>query len=91
MKITGFDQIRAGPYNQSRIYEAKPPLVIISKTSKGRGTTITENQRLWHYRVPEGSDLETMKKELEMGLEAFDEYKKTASVPSNLSPFVEGH
>jgi len=56
-----------------------PPLCIVSKTSKGRGTTITENQRLWHYRVPAGKDLEIMQKELEMGLDVFDEYKKTVN------------
>lgn len=48
------------------------PLVIISKTSKGRGTRITQNQRLWHYRYPQGTDLDIMRKDLAMGLEAFD-------------------
>jgi hypothetical protein len=52
-------------------------LVVISRTSKGRGTTVTENQRLWHYRFPEGNDYETMKTELAMGLDEFDQYKLT--------------
>ena len=52
--------------------KAGKPLVIISKTSKGRGSRITQNQRLWHYRVPAGSDLEQIRKDVAMGLEAFD-------------------
>ena len=58
-----------------RVAEGRSPLCIISKTSKGRGTTITENQRLWHYRVPDANDYAVMKNELAMGLEEFDKYK----------------
>lgn len=60
---------------RTRVAEGRSPLCIISKTSKGRGTTITENQRLWHYRVPDAHDYEIMKKELAMGLDEFDAYK----------------
>jgi len=35
----------------------KPPLMIIANTHKGKGTSIMEDKRLWHYRVPAGADL----------------------------------
>ena len=66
-----------------RARKSVQPLVIISHTMKGRGSTVTENQRLWHYRVPAGDELVLMRKELEIGLEAFDEYKKTLSRGNN--------
>lgn len=68
-----FDQIfRAFDDVYKRPGKAGKPLVIISKTSKGRGSRITQNQRLWHYRVPAGTDLEQIRKDVTMGLEAFD-------------------
>lgn len=67
-----FQQI-ADAFSDFKEYSGKP-LVIISKTSKGRGTSITQNQRLWHYRYPQGSDLDTMRKDLDMGLEEFDRH-----------------
>lgn len=76
-----FDQIFAA-FADIRERENGKPIVIISKTSKGRGSSVTENQRLWHYRVPAGDDLEVMRKELDMGLEGFDAHRKT-SLKSN--------
>jgi transketolase len=74
-----FQQISEA-FSDFREYSGRP-LVIISKTSKGRGTSITQNQRLWHYRYPQGSDLETMRKDLEMGLDEFDkQYNNKVSV-----------
>lgn len=40
------------------------PLAIISKTKKGKGVSFMEDQRLWHYRVPAGPDLEVARREL---------------------------
>ena len=61
------------------------PLCIISRTSKGRGTSITQNKRLWHYRVPAGEDLEIMERELEMGLDEFDkQYVEEIDYPINV-------
>ena len=34
------------------------PLMIIARTKKGKGAGLMENQRLWHYRVPAGEDLQ---------------------------------
>jgi transketolase len=52
--------------------KAGKPLVIIGETSKGRGSRITQDQRLWHYRVPGGTDLKQIREDIAMGLEAFD-------------------
>jgi len=62
------------------------PLVVISKTSKGRGTTVTENKRLWHYRVPAGKDLELMKEQLELGLDEFDKRRHEWETEEETSP-----
>ena len=68
-----FDQIFAAFEGvHDRPGKADKPLVIISKTSKGRGSRVTQNQRLWHYRVPMNEDLAQIRKDLAMGLEAFD-------------------
>jgi transketolase len=40
------------------------PLCIIANTKKGKGVSIMEDQRLWHYRVPTGKDLETTRADL---------------------------
>lgn len=40
------------------------PLVIIANTKKGRGASLMEDKRLWHYRVPGGRDLEMIYEEL---------------------------
>lgn len=34
------------------------PLFVISNTLKGKGLSLMEDQRMWHYRVPAGADLE---------------------------------
>jgi len=36
------------------------PLIIIAHTKKGKGASLMEDQRLWHYRVPQGKDLEAV-------------------------------
>ncbi len=40
------------------------PLAIIAETKKGKGVSVMENQRFWHYRVPVGDELITARKEL---------------------------
>lgn len=52
------------------------PLVIIANTKKGKGVSVMEDKRLWHYRVPTGQDLESaradlLKQRIELGV--FDE------------------
>jgi transketolase len=38
--------------------------MIIANTKKGKGASLMEDQRLWHYRVPSGNDLEAVSREL---------------------------
>lgn len=52
--FTAFDCIR----------EQAGPWAIISNTVKGRGASIMEDVRLYHYRVPQGEDLEKTRKEI---------------------------
>lgn len=40
------------------------PLMIIARTHKGRGVSIMEDRRRWHYRVPAGEELEIARREL---------------------------
>ena len=42
----------------------RPPLAIIAQTVKGKGASVMENKRLWHYRVPTGQELATTRAEL---------------------------
>ena len=44
--------------------QGRPPLAIIARTAKGKGVSLMENQRLWHYRVPAGKELELARAEL---------------------------
>lgn len=40
------------------------PLMIISNTKKGRGASLMEDKKLWHYRVPAEEDLKSVYREL---------------------------
>lgn len=40
------------------------PLMIIANTKKGRGVSLMEDKRLWHYRVPSAEELELVYREL---------------------------
>lgn len=41
------------------------PLCIVANTTKGKGVSFMENQVLWHYRSPQGKELEAAMKELD--------------------------
>jgi transketolase len=45
------------------------PLAIVANTVKGKGISIMENKRLWHYRVPQGADLEQARRDLGLPVE----------------------
>jgi transketolase len=47
-----------------RARHSKPPLAVIAQTIKGKGVSVMENQRLWHYRVPTGKELDIARAEL---------------------------
>ena len=40
------------------------PLMIIANTKKGKGASLMEDRRLWHYRVPSGDDVAEVRKDL---------------------------
>lgn len=40
------------------------PVVIIAKTTKGKGVSFMENKPIWHYRIPRGNELKKAQKEL---------------------------
>lgn len=44
--------------------EINKPLVIIANTVKGKGVSFMENSVLWHYKSPQGADLERALNEL---------------------------
>ncbi len=45
----------------------KKPLMIVANTKKGKGASLMEGQRLWHYRVPDGTDLELTRQDVAQG------------------------
>ncbi len=42
----------------------KKPLLIVANTKKGHKASLMEGKRLWHYRVPDGADLELTRHEI---------------------------
>jgi len=47
-----------------RIARGCKPLLIVANTTKGKGASVMENKRFWHYRVPSGADLEAARAEI---------------------------
>ncbi len=62
-EVDGHDHKRLKQALSSR-HEEKPTAVIC-KTIKGHGVSFMENNLLWHYRDPQGSDYENAMRELE--------------------------
>lgn len=56
------------------------PLMIIAKTKKGKGASLMEDRRLWHYRVPTGEDLVNVTKDLQANLGCSGEDTKGTTV-----------
>lgn len=53
-----------GALSDIRERKGKKPLIIIANTKKGKGSKLIEDQKLWHYRVPKGEELEQVRKEI---------------------------
>lgn len=49
-----------------RLRRSNKPLAVIALTTKGKGVSFMENKPIWHYRVPQGEELETARKELSL-------------------------
>ena len=58
-----FDEIFKA-FSDIRQRESKKPLMVIADTLKGKGVKLMEDQRMWHYRVPTGFDLEKCQQDL---------------------------
>ena len=51
--------------NRSLNKVSKKPLCVIANTIKGKGVSFMENNNLWHYRSPQGTEFSKAIKELE--------------------------
>lgn len=68
-KSFGWKVLRIDGHNHKEIYKAlkfkgNKPLCIIADTVKGKGVSFMENQVLWHYRSPQGSEYDAALKEI---------------------------
>ncbi len=52
-------------FNKIKADKIEKPHVILANTVKGKGVSFMENQVLWHYRTPQGTEYENALKELE--------------------------
>lgn len=62
-----FEQI-LGALSDIRSRTENKPLMIIANTKKGKGASLMEDKRLWHYRVPAGEDLDKLQMEIRQNL-----------------------
>ena len=70
----GFETQRFNGHDFGEIFDAfdgirtrssDKPLMLIADTVKGYGSAVTANQRLWHYRIPKGDELDRVRADLE--------------------------
>lgn len=72
LKSFNFQVREVDGHNESEILEAisscqgekRGPLAVICNTTKGKGVSFMENNIIWHYRNPQGADLERALKDL---------------------------
>lgn len=62
-----FEEI-LGALSDVRERKSERPLMVIAHTKKGRGASLMEDKRLWHYRVPGGDDLQLVLGDLKKNL-----------------------
>ena len=58
-----YDEISTA-FEDVRDRKSSRPLVVVANTAKGRGTSVMEGKRMWHYRVPDGEDLDATRADL---------------------------
>lgn len=66
----GWDTSEVDGHNHQELKDAlgrrsSRPHVVIAHTTKGKGVSFMENSVLWHYRTPQGEELEAALKELQ--------------------------
>lgn len=57
-------------------FEKDKPRFIIANTIKGKGISFMENHPIWHYRIPNESEMAIALKELDMTKEELGHYEK---------------
>ena len=73
-KAFGWNVVEVDGHNHEEILNAckavskviNKPLCVIASTIKGKGVSFMENNILWHYRSPQGSEYEAAMAELEL-------------------------
>ena len=66
----GWDCLEINGHDNQEIYESclkknrEKPLVLVCKTTKGKGISYMENVPIWHYRSPNKEEYKLGKKEL---------------------------
>jgi len=58
---------------QETPFEPGKPSLLIAHTIKGKGISFMENVPIWHYRVPQGAEMNTALREL--GMESLEDVK----------------
>jgi transketolase len=67
----GWESVQVDGHDPKAIYEAvvgrsgKKPLMVVARTTKGKGVSYMENVPLWHYRSPNKAEYQQAIKELE--------------------------
>ena len=70
-KAFGWEVVEVDGHDSQAIYEAvinrsgKKPLMVVAKTTKGKGVSYMENVPMWHYRSPNKDEYAQAIKELE--------------------------
>lgn len=68
----GWESIQVDGHNPAALYEAvigrsgTKPLMVVARTTKGKGVSYMENVPLWHYRSPNKDEYQQAIRELEM-------------------------
>jgi transketolase len=67
----GWGSVQIDGHNQEAIYDAiqsrskTAPMMVIAKTTKGKGVSYMENVPIWHYRSPNPEEYQRALRELE--------------------------
>jgi transketolase len=73
-KAFGWDAVEVDGHDTKSLYEAvlgrlaDRPLMVVCKTTKGRGISFMENIPIWHYRSPNKNEYQQALQELQAGL-----------------------
>ena len=70
VEVDGHDHAQLQLALVARAPAATSPRVVIAHTTKGKGVSFMEGSVLWHYRIPQGDELQRAQQELGPGPEA---------------------